>query len=260
MAQEHKDTTRGGSTVVPFYSKGNYFADDQRHSEDARFKADSFLKVFLRFVKRHTLVVNSFVDVGCGSGDIVKMIADSLRVNGFDSVSFKAYDVSPHVLNIKNEGVEYIYGDFSKSDEFVDVVTLFDVFEHVPDTIEFLKSISQRCKIIGFHIPMDYSLNFAIRNMFHSSLHNPGHIVFMDITLALNLLALSGLRVVDYEYTFGFFAPSGHSTMLSKIVFPLRYILAKISPWLLSKTFGGASLIVIAITSHGLYKIQQLND
>lgn len=256
MAQEQKDTTRVGSTVVPIYSKGDYFADAQRHSEDARFKVDSFLRVFLRFVKRHTPVVKSFVDVGCGSGDIVKMIADSLSVNGFDSVTFKAYDVSPHVLNIKNEGVEYIYGDFCESDEFVDVVTLFDVFEHVPDTIEFIKSVSQRCKIIGFHIPLEYSLNFAMRNMFHSRLHTPGHLVFMDIASALNLLAFSGLRVVDYEYTFRFFAPSGHRTIFSKMLFPLRYILAKINPWLLSRTFGGAGLIVIALTSYGLHKTQ----
>lgn len=256
MAQEQKDTTRVGSTVDPVYSEGDYFAHAQRHSEDARFKVHSFLRVFLRFVKRHTPEVKSFVDVGCGSGDIVKMIADSLSVNGFDSVAFKAYDVSPHVLNIKNEGVEYIYGDFCESDEFVDVVTLFDVFEHVPDTIEFIKSVSQRCKIIGFHIPLEYSLNFAMRNMFHSRLHTPGHLVFMDIASALNLLAFSGLRVVDYEYTFRFFAPSGHRTIFSKMLFPLRYILAKINPWLLSRTFGGAGLIVIALTSYGLHKTQ----
>ena len=76
----------------------------------------------------------------------------------------------------------------------------------------------------------------------------------MDIVSALNLLDFSGLKVIDYEYTFGFFAPSGHSTILSKIVFPLRYLLSKISPWFLSRTFGGASLIVIAITPRGLQK------
>jgi hypothetical protein len=80
----------------------------------------------------------------------------------------------------------------------------------------------------------------------------------MDIASALNLLALSGLRVVDYEYTLN--APTAHSTMLQKAVFPLRYILAKISPWLLSRTLGGTSLIVIAITPHGLQNIQRLND
>jgi SAM-dependent methyltransferase len=247
-------TTCEGSVVDPAYSKGDYFADPRRHSEDARFKADNFVKLFLRFAERDQLSINSFVDVGCGSGDIIKIIADSLKRDRFDSVTFKAYDVSPHVLNIRNDGVEYIKGDFCASDEIVDVVTLFDVFEHVPDTIEFIRRASQRCDIIGFHIPLDYSLNVALRNLFRSKLQNPGHLVFMDVVSALNLLAFSGLRVVDYEYTFDLFAPSGHDTIPSKVVFPLRYLLAKISPWFLSRTFGGVSLMVIAFTPRGLLK------
>lgn len=259
MSQELKNTTRMGSKLDPRYSKGRYFLNVRRHSEDAKFKAENFLKVFLRFVKQNNLTISSFVDMGCGSGDIVKIIADSLNMNSSDLIKFKAYDISPHVQNIRNKGIEYIYGDFCESDEFVDVVTLFDVFEHVPDTIEFIKTVSKRCKIIGFHIPLDNSINVAIRNMFLPKLQNSGHLVFMDSVFALNLLALSGLKVVDYEYSFGFFAPSGHSTILSKIVFPLRYLLAKISPWLLSKTLGGASLIVLAITPIGLQEIK-LND
>jgi SAM-dependent methyltransferase len=255
MAEELGNTMRGGSKVSPRYSKGDYFSDVRRHSEDARFKADNFLKVFLRVVEQNNLTISSFVDVGCGSGDIVKMIADSLNANRSDLIEFKAYDVSPHVQNIRNKGVEYVYGDFCESDEFVDVATLFDVFEHVPDTIEFIKTVSKRCKIIGLHIPLDNSINDAMRNRFRLKLQNPGHLVFMDSVSALNLLALSGLRVVDYEYSFGFFAPSGHRTVLSKTVFPLRYLLAKISPWLLSKTLGGASLIVVAITPRGLQEI-----
>ena len=91
-----------------------------------------------------------------------------------------------------------------------------------------------------------------MRNGFRSKLKNPGHLIFMDSAFALNLLALAGLRVVDYEYTVGFLAPSGHSSTLSKVVLPLRYLLFKISPWLLSKTIGGASLMVIAMTPSGL--------
>ena len=185
----------------------------------------------------------------------MKIIADSLREIGFDSMTFKAYDVSPHILNVTNDDVEYINGDFCESEDFADIVTLFDVFEHIPDTIKFLQSISKRCKVIGFHIPLDNSINVAIRNMFHTKLQNPGHLVFMDSVFALNLLALSGLRVVDYEYSFGFLAPSGHRSIISKILYPFRYLLAKISPWLLSKTLGGASLIVLAITPKGLKEI-----
>jgi hypothetical protein len=41
---------------------------------------------------------------------------------------------------------------FGEADEYVDVATLFDVFEHVPDTIECIKKVPKRSKIMGFHI------------------------------------------------------------------------------------------------------------
>ncbi len=260
MEQENIQVTPAGSIVDPCYAGGDYFVDAQRHSADAAFKANHFLALFLRVVKRERLSVQSLVDVGCGSGDIIKRIADSLKKNGFPSVQFKAYDVSPHVLNIKKEGVEYIQGDFCETDEVVDVVTLFDVFEHVPDPVSFIKTLAERCKMVGFHIPLDDSLNYSVRNLFRSKLHNPGHLLFMDTVSALNLLALAGLKVVDYEYTFGFLAPSGHKTLLQKIVFPLRWLLAKNNPWLLSKTFGGASLMVMAVTPRGLREYTQFKE
>ena len=238
-------------TVDP-YSRGDYFSDARRHAKDARFKADAYLKVFLKFVKQNNLAISSFVgsirvsqryfqafwgfswviswerpcgsswktrsvfqgavgafcastapsastgpvrgrqdgsqggepgvmsnwtaassdcgrddvhirtadlyrpnarftperqryqvltpfgklgyspfvDVGCGSGDIIKIIADSLNVDNSPLITFKAYDVSPHLQNIKLEGVEYIYGDFCESDEFVDVVTSWTIRCH----------------------------------------------------------------------------------------------------------------------------------
>jgi len=184
---------------------------------------------------------------------IIKLIADFLKTNGgFENVQFKAYDVSPHVNNITHQGIEYIWGDFCQSDECVDIVTLFDVFEHVPDTIEFIKSVAQRCKFIGFHIPLDNNFNVAMRDGFRWGLHKSGHLLFLDTASALNLLALSGLRVIDYEYTC-LFAPC---SLLSRLTFPIRYFLIKRNPWLLSKTLGGMSLSVIAITKLGLQEIR----
>lgn len=250
MTHDHQDTPHAGSAIVPVYSQGSYFVNAARHREDARFKADNFLRVFRRCRERCGLAVNSLVDVGCGSGDVVKIIADALQAGG--SITFKGYDVSPHVADVHNEGVQYVHGDFCQSAEFVDLVTLFDVFEHVPDPVDFVTKIAQRCKIVACHIPLDDSWSFAVRNRYRASLHNPGHLIFLDTAAALNLLAFAGLRVVDYEYTFAFLAPSGHRTPLAKIAFPVRYVLARLSPWLLSKTLGGASLMVMALTPAGL--------
>lgn len=253
---KNEDPSPSASAIAPTYAGGEYFADTQRHSEDAKFKADNFLKLFLRFATQMKPVVQSFVDVGCGSGDIVKRISDSLRSNGYNATDFKAYDVSPHVQHIRHDGIKFILGDFCATQECVDVVTLFDVFEHVPGPVQFIQSVAQRCRIIGFHIPLDNSFNVAARNMFRAKLHDPGHLVFLDTASALNLLAMAGLQVVDYEYTFAFKAPSGHRTVTSKLLYPLRSLVAGISPWMLSKTLGGASLMVIALTPLGLEEQQ----
>ncbi len=73
--------------------------------------------------------------------------------------------------------------------------------------------------------------------------------IFLDIALALNLLVLAGLKVLSYKYTLAFKSASEHISFLSKILYPFRSILAKFSPWLLSKTFGGVSLLVFAENS-----------
>lgn len=242
-------------TIDSVYAAGRYFEDPKRHSEDARFKANNFLRLFQRVAKENRIAINSYIDVGCGSGDIVKTISASLRSSGFDLEVVKGYDVSPHIRNITHEGIEFVHGDFSKSNESVDLVSLFDVFEHIPDPISFIKEVSQRCNIIYFHIPLDFNVNNAIRDKFRSKLRSPGHLMFMDSVYALNLLTLSGLRVIDYEYTFGFLAPSGHRSILGRLALPIRLVIAKISPWLLSKTIGGISLSAIAITPQGLNKI-----
>lgn len=238
------------------YSSGKYFEDPNRHSKDAKFKADNFLNLFLDIARQHELRVTSYIDVGCGSGHIVRIVADSLKARGFDLTKVKGYDVSPHVKNLSDDEILFVHGDFCESNEFPDLVTLFDVFEHVTDPLRFLRLVSERCKIMGLHIPLDYSFNTAIRNLFNSDLKDPGHLIFMDIVSALNILTLAGLRIIEYRYTFSFLAPSGHSTTLSRIALPFRILAARANPWLLSKTLGGASLMVIAATESGTETLQ----
>jgi SAM-dependent methyltransferase len=230
------------------YASGAYFTDTSRHSEDSDFKAQEFLSLFQRCSSSLSFRPGSYVDVGCGSGDIVLKVSSGLKESGYALTSVKGYDISPHVNSLTGEGIEFVHGDFCESPVTVDLVTLFDVFEHVPAPIEFLKDVSLRSKVLGLHIPLDNSLNSALRDLFHPKLKDPGHLLFMDTAMALNMLTLSGLRVLDYKYTYAFRAPSGKSTLLSRLFYPLRSLAASISPWLLSKTLGGASLMVVALT------------
>lgn len=237
-------------TIGLNYESGQYFKDPTRHSEDSDFKSSQFIALFREIPALHK--ITSYADIGCGSGDIVAKVSHKLKELGVPLSTIKGYDVSPHIKEIQKEGVSFLCEDFCSSNEKVDLATMFDVFEHVPDPISFIKKASKNCKIMGFHIPLDYSLNTMTRDLFRSKLSNPGHLVLMDATWALNILTLSSLRIIDYKYTFAFLAPSGLKTLKQKILYPIRYLIAKISPWLLSKTLGGASLLVFALTENGL--------
>ena len=191
-----------GSLVVPMYSDGSYFADCGRHASDAAFKANNFIRLFRRNREWGISSVQSYVDVGCGSGDATRLVADALRREGVTLKAAKGYDVSPHVQRVLQAGIQFVREDFCSSTETADLVTMFDVFEHIPDPIGFLNAIGRKCKIVGLHVPLENSWNVATRGLFREKLLHSGHLVFLDIAQVLNLLASSGLRVIDYEYTF----------------------------------------------------------
>ena len=252
-ARHHMERPALAPTDAPStpYDDGSYFENPLRHSEDSEFKARQFLDLFTRVFPPTEASIRSYVDVGCGSGQTTRLVASGLSAAGFSLKSSRGYDVSPHVLRIPVQSsdrtaVEFLHGDFTRSQEQADLVTLFDVFEHIPNPVDFVKQVAQRCRFVGLHIPLDHSLNVCLQDGFRAKLRNPGHLVFLDTAAALNLLAFAGLRVRDYTYTLNFLAPSGRATRRARLILPLRRALARISPWLLSKTFGGISLMVVA--------------
>jgi SAM-dependent methyltransferase len=234
------------------YESGEYFQDPRRHAGDAAFKANSFLSVLERACAAYRVHIDSYADVGSGSGDVTQIVARGLRARGFTLQTARGYDVSPHVRNLQGDGVEFLNADFGQSDDRADLVTLFDVVEHVDRPVDFLRALAERCLVVGLHIPLDDSWNTASRDLFRHKLKNPGHLIFLDPPGALNLLAFAGLRVIDYDYTFGFRTPSGRLGGLARIAAPIRSLLARASPWLLSKTMGGTSLMVVALSPAGV--------
>jgi hypothetical protein len=241
-----------GSIIVPTYATGEYFATHADPDQDAAFKAQAFLDLFRPLARSKQIKVRSYIDVGCGGGRTAVLIKEGLEKSGHAVDVATGYDVFPGVNQLAHAGIHFVCQDFCQSNDRADLVTLFDVAEHVPDTITFLKNVASRCSLIALHIPLDNSLANALLNRFRRRLSYPKHVLFLDVASALNLTTLAGIMPLDYSFTFGYQAPSGSMSALQKLSYPFRWAISHVSPWLASKTVGGVSLMVIGATPKGL--------
>jgi len=242
-----------GHEGLPEYVGGAYFDRHRdRHGDDAGFKTAQFLKLFGPLAAEHGWRIRAYADVGCGCGFETRAVLQGLRRLGHSVSQAWGYDVHPAVDSIPSEtGLRFVHGDFTATTEVVDLVTLFDVFEHIPDPLGFLRAVAERCRYLGLHVPLDNNLNHSLRDRYRSKLRDPGHLVFLDACQALSLLSCAGMRVVEYAYTPGFRVPSGRRSRLARLARIPRSLIWWFSPWLLSKTLGGVSLLILAETSKG---------
>ena len=244
---------KDASLIDPYYSSGD-FAAASSGSLDAEFKADYLASLLEIYRREFRIELKRVADVGCGTGDTTLHIASVLSNLGYDAF-VEGFDVHPDIENRPpTERVSFHHQDFCALDltDPYDLVVLFDVIEHVPDPIGFLKQISDRATLVALHIPLDNAAFSLLRNLPRAKLKHPGHLVVLDIPASINLLTYSGLRVRDYILTPVYKAPSGKQSRTQRLLNPIRRLLFSISPHLLQKTLGGVSIMVIAQTPLGL--------
>jgi len=238
------------------YTTGEYFLKNEG-CKDAGFKIEYLRRILLRldggsFVRK----VMSVADIGCGAGKTTSALYKLFKELTGNEVEVDGYDVHPFIDQLQgSDRVRFIKGDFAAlASKVYDIAVLFDVIEHVSDPISFLGGISAKARYVVLHIPLDDSYFLWLRNLPRENLKFPGHLVALDPASALNLLTYSGLRVLDYEFTPGFRAPSGRQTILQKLLYPLRSVSFQVSPYLTHKLLAGVSLMVIGATKNSREK------
>lgn len=247
---ENQSTHKKGKSIIDTLYRSGHFLEKSSGHLDAIFKV-SHLETFLQQNPDLLPVpVRKIADVGCGVGTTTNILGDVFNRNTELSIQIDGYDVHPKVEELSaGNNVNFIPGDFCMVSRSVyDLAVLFDVVEHVPNPIGFLKGVAKFADRIALIIPLDDAIFSWLRNLPKIKLSHPGHLLVLDAPAALNMLAFSGLRVMDYSFIPVFRAPSGRETRGQRLLNPIREILYRISPVLLQKTLGGVSLLVLAVS------------
>ena len=138
--------------------------------------------------------------------------------------------------------------DFTKQPDKCDVLVMADVFEHVEDYIDFIRSCKDKLDYIVFHIPLDISIESILRGSYIWTRRNFGHLHYFTEKMAISILKDLGLEILDIDYTSELDFP--RKSFGSKLTFPIR----KVVELVFNKSnaavcFGGYSIMVLTKTS-----------
>jgi SAM-dependent methyltransferase len=139
----------------------------------------------------------SWLDVGAGYGEVMEAVISlappGSRIDGIEPMAPKAALAQELGLNVK-EG--YLQTDHPK----VDVVSLIDVFSHIPSFNSFLADVREVLNTGGEIFVVTGNLaNLDRRDEFHDELGLPDHLAFAGEEHLLGFLDRAGFSVVRIE-------------------------------------------------------------
>ena len=137
------DQIKNNLSGTPKYATDQFTDEEVLHDPEAVQYVDTGTQsathnIFMQYIEHD----ESVLDVGCGQGQFVSEMANSLKFE-------KVYGVDPFSIPsnnfLKNQGGEYIESwshDIPLDDKSVDIITCCEVLEHVPES-HVLKTLEE---------------------------------------------------------------------------------------------------------------------
>ncbi|HEY6455347.1 MAG TPA: class I SAM-dependent methyltransferase [Steroidobacteraceae bacterium] len=224
------------------YLDGEYLATNPTWGEeDSAWKA----RMIQRLWNRSGLAVPGTVaEIGCGAGGILA----ALRASFPDSVRFEGFDIAPAAIQLAQQHaaarLAYHCEDLTKSGRNFDMLLCIDVFEHVENPFEFLRTIKSIAPLVVFNIPLEMHLAGILINHQLWTRRHYGHLHFYTAAVAFETLKECGYAIASHSYISRLMdLPRSKSEYLFWLP---RKALSLFSPELSGRILGGTSLLVIA--------------
>ena len=227
------------------YGDGTYLANNPAwHEADSPWKA----RQLARMIRAHALDVRTIAEVGCGAGEVLRQLAGLLG----ETVTCTGFETSGQAFQRCRDkaaaNLTYLQEDFltRAPAEVFDLLLVVDVVEHVEDFLGFLRALRSRGVWKLLHIPLDLSVQAALRpRSFRILRERYGHLHYFTRQTALAALAQCGYEIIDHVYTRTALELEPTSRRQRLMRLPRRALFA-LNPDLAARLLGGFSLLVLA--------------
>lgn len=224
------------------YSDGQYLAANPTWGEeDSAWKAEKIHRLW----RQSTLPVpGSIAEIGCGAGLILAMLQEKFP----DSVQYAGFDIADAAIDMArkraNPKLTFHTEDLTRLDRRFDALLCIDVFEHVENPFEFLRTIRRLAPIVVFNIPLEMHVAGVLINHQRWTRRQYGHLHFYTAAVAFETLKETGYSVVAHDYVSRLMdLPRSASEYVFWLPRKLMSIFSK--EWS-ARILGGTSLLVIA--------------
>lgn len=224
---------------LSMYNDGRYFSKNPGwHENSAAWKASEVLSLLSEQNFRPT----SIVDIGCGTGGVLDVIAGALN-----RTRLVGYDLSAQAIAMieRSDRVELKVGTPHDVHEHYDLLLSLDVFEHVEDYLGFLRSLKPIADWFVFHIPLDISAQSVMRERPLLAVRSSvGHLHYFTRATALASLQTAGFEIVCDRLLHPTDIPGRRvKTRLANMP---RRVGRHLRPQLSARILGGSTLLVLA--------------
>jgi predicted TPR repeat methyltransferase len=202
-----------------FYDKqSDYdgFRNDPVKREEYAIKVDWKVRKLIQHIP-DGFVVGNILEVGCAFGVLLNNIADRLHIKTRTGIDISGNNIEvaknlfPECNFFKGTLEEFLYfTPDEKQKSHFDLIVLSDIVEHIPDDLDFLKTVKKSASYVLLNLPLEKS--FKTRNRKYGENDPSGHLRSYNEAEANQLVTNAGFEVMKSFTSVSFFDKQVYET------------------------------------------------